>query len=152
MHKPLTYALLGWVAVCIATQMNYLNKALDTFNTTMVSSVYYVFFTLCTVTASMIMYKYWENENAGHIVLQLLSLVILLLGVHTLSSTRDSKPGWRAGLSMVLGRSELRKAHYELCSTVEEDGLEEEDLEGDLDDDASEARPRYVTSTSPLLR
>ena len=35
----------------------HLNKALDTFNTAMVSSVYYIFFTICTITASSIMYK-----------------------------------------------------------------------------------------------
>ena len=36
--------------------MNYLNKALDTFGTALVSSVYYVFFTTCVIAASMIMY------------------------------------------------------------------------------------------------
>ena len=34
-------------------------QALDTFNTAMVSSVYYVMFTILTITASMIMYKDW---------------------------------------------------------------------------------------------
>ena len=43
--KSPTYVFVGAVAVCVATQMNYLNKALDTFNTALVSSVYYVFFT-----------------------------------------------------------------------------------------------------------
>ena len=46
-----------------ATQMNYLNKALDTFN--IVSSVYYVFFTVSVITASTIMYKDWERNTAG---------------------------------------------------------------------------------------
>ena len=44
--KSPTYVFVGAVAVCVATQMNYLNKALDTFNTALVSSVYYVFFTV----------------------------------------------------------------------------------------------------------
>ncbi len=105
MHKPLTYALLGLVAISLATQLNYLNKALDTFGTTMVSSVYYAFFTVCTVTASMIMYKDWANERANLIVTQVFALCVLLLGVHTLSSTRSSEPGLRAGLRSMLGRS-----------------------------------------------
>jgi hypothetical protein len=34
---------------CILTQMNYLNKALDLFNTAIVSPVYYVMFTVLTI-------------------------------------------------------------------------------------------------------
>lgn len=41
------------VVSCILTQMNYLNKALDLFNTAIVSPVYYVMFTLLTIGASM---------------------------------------------------------------------------------------------------
>lgn len=37
------------VVVCILTQMNYLNKALDLFNTAIVSPVYYVMFTVLTI-------------------------------------------------------------------------------------------------------
>lgn len=39
------------VVSCILTQMNYLNKALDLFNTAIVSPVYYVMFTLLTIGA-----------------------------------------------------------------------------------------------------
>ena len=67
LHKRETLVFGGSVLLCIATQMNYLNKALDTFGTAIVSSVYYVFFTFCTVTASMIMYKDWENQTATSI-------------------------------------------------------------------------------------
>ncbi len=34
---------------CILTQMNYLNKALDLFNTAIVSPGYYVMFTILTI-------------------------------------------------------------------------------------------------------
>lgn len=39
------------------TQMNYLNKALDLFNTAVVTPVYYVMFTTATCAASMIMMR-----------------------------------------------------------------------------------------------
>ena len=39
------------------------HQALDTFNTAMVSSIYYVLFTVCTITASTIMYKDWKNQT-----------------------------------------------------------------------------------------
>ena len=59
----LRVAAMRCLALCSATQMNYLNRALDTFNTTMVTSVYYVYFTVSTVAASTIMYKDWENQT-----------------------------------------------------------------------------------------
>ncbi|XP_078447259.1 putative magnesium transporter NIPA2 isoform X2 [Wolffia australiana] len=45
------------VVVCCVLQIHYLNKALDTFNTAVVSPVYYVMFTSLTILASMIMFK-----------------------------------------------------------------------------------------------
>uniref|UniRef100_A0A7S4EVW7 Magnesium transporter n=1 Tax=Chrysotila carterae TaxID=13221 RepID=A0A7S4EVW7_CHRCT len=124
-HKKETYLLVLWVLLCIATQMNYLNKALDTFNTTMVSSVYYVFFTLCTVTASMIMYKDWENQTANTIGWQMIALLVLVLGVHVLSATKDSPPGCGDGLRVVLGRaSRPQPDGYTLCSASEDDDIE----------------------------
>ncbi|OMO88553.1 Magnesium transporter NIPA [Corchorus olitorius] len=43
------------VTFCCLLQVNYLNKALDTFNTAVISPVYYVMFTTFTIIASMIM-------------------------------------------------------------------------------------------------
>jgi hypothetical protein len=45
------------VVVCVLTQMNYLNKALDLFNTAIVSPVYYVMFTTATIVASLILFQ-----------------------------------------------------------------------------------------------
>jgi hypothetical protein len=45
------------VVTCLLTQMNYLNKALDLFNTAIVSPIYYVMFTLLTIVASVIMFQ-----------------------------------------------------------------------------------------------
>ena len=41
----------------MVTQMNYLNKALDLFNTAIVSPIYYVMFTTFTITASAILFQ-----------------------------------------------------------------------------------------------
>ncbi|KAL5146644.1 putative magnesium transporter NIPA4 [Glycine soja] len=54
---PQTWAFTLVVIVCVLTQMNYLNKALDTFNTAVVSPIYYVMFTTFTIVASVIMFK-----------------------------------------------------------------------------------------------
>ena len=43
--NPVAWGLLGAVLACVMTQMNYLNKALDIFNTSLVTPIYYVMFT-----------------------------------------------------------------------------------------------------------
>ncbi|RZB51314.1 putative magnesium transporter NIPA4 [Glycine soja] len=54
---PQTWAFSLVVIVCVLTQMNYLNKAVDTFNAAVVSPIYYVMFTAFTIVASVIMFK-----------------------------------------------------------------------------------------------
>ena len=50
------------VTVSIITQMNYLNKALDTFNTAVVTPIYYVFFTTSTIVSSAILFNGWGEH------------------------------------------------------------------------------------------
>lgn len=45
------------VITCVLTQMNYLNKALDLYNTAVVSPVYYVMFTVLTIIASVLLFQ-----------------------------------------------------------------------------------------------
>ena len=45
--------------------MNYLNKALDLFNTAVVTPIYYVMFTAATIAASMIMMR--EQQTAAQV-------------------------------------------------------------------------------------
>lgn len=47
--------------VCVIIQMNYLNKSLDIFNTPIVTTVYYVLFTLFVMAASAILFKEFFN-------------------------------------------------------------------------------------------
>lgn len=54
---PETYAFMLTLVFCLVTQMNYLNKSLDLFNTAVVSPIYYVMFTVSTIVASMIMFR-----------------------------------------------------------------------------------------------
>ncbi|KAB2623106.1 magnesium transporter NIPA2-like [Pyrus ussuriensis x Pyrus communis] len=52
-----TWIFVLVVTVCCLFQINYLNKALDTFNTAVISPVYYVMFTIFTILASVILFK-----------------------------------------------------------------------------------------------
>ncbi|KAL3353646.1 hypothetical protein AABB24_018393 [Solanum stoloniferum] len=86
-----------WVFVmvsvtCIITQLNYLNKALDTFNTAVVSPIYYAMFTSLTILASAIMFKDWSGQSVSSIVSALCGFLTVLSGTLVLHSTRDPDP------------------------------------------------------------
>lgn len=70
-------------------QIIFLNKALDTFNTAVISPVYYVMFTTFTILASMIMFKDWDSQNASQIVTELCGFVTILSGTFLLHKTKD---------------------------------------------------------------
>ncbi|XP_024969790.1 probable magnesium transporter NIPA1 [Cynara cardunculus var. scolymus] len=75
--------------VFVLMQLNYLNKALDTFNTAVISPVYYVMFTSLTILASMIMFKNWDHQNASQIVTELGGFVTIFSGTFLLHKTKD---------------------------------------------------------------
>jgi hypothetical protein len=52
-----TYMFIFLVLILIILQMNYLNKSLDTFNTAVVTTVYYVLFTLFVMINSSLLFK-----------------------------------------------------------------------------------------------
>ncbi|KAL2596349.1 hypothetical protein AAZV13_11G096700 [Glycine max] len=60
---PQTWFFLTVAIICVITQLNYLNRALDTFNATIVSPVYYVMFTTLTIIATAIMFKDWSRSG-----------------------------------------------------------------------------------------
>ncbi|KAI3788875.1 hypothetical protein L2E82_01655 [Cichorium intybus] len=86
---PQTWAFTFFVLLCVITQMNYLNKALDTFNTAVVSPIYYVMFTSLTILASVIMFKDWDGQNPTQIVTELCGFVTILSGTFLLHKTKD---------------------------------------------------------------
>uniref|UniRef100_A0A5B7B3J2 Probable magnesium transporter n=1 Tax=Davidia involucrata TaxID=16924 RepID=A0A5B7B3J2_DAVIN len=77
---------------CIITQLNYLNKALDTFNTAVVSPIYYAMFTSLTIFASAIMFKDWSGQSASNIVSVLCGFITVFSGTMVLHSTREPDP------------------------------------------------------------
>ncbi|KAM7478824.1 hypothetical protein LguiA_027037 [Lonicera macranthoides] len=90
---PQTWAFTLVVIVCVITQMNYLNKALDTFNTAVVSPIYFVMFTSLTILASVIMFKDWDRQNPTQIVTEMCGFVTILSGTFLLHKTKDMADG-----------------------------------------------------------
>ncbi|XP_039842097.1 probable magnesium transporter NIPA2 isoform X2 [Panicum virgatum] len=78
--------MLVYIAIC--SLMGSLT-ALDSFNTAVVSPVYYVMFTILTIVANMIMYKDWASQTATQIATQLCGFVTIVAGTFLLHKTRD---------------------------------------------------------------
>ncbi|PNT60858.1 hypothetical protein BRADI_5g07100v3 [Brachypodium distachyon] len=83
-----TWFFIVVVIICCVVQLNYLNKALDSFNTAVVAPVYYVMFTILTILANMIMYKDWDSQNATQIASELCGFVTIVAGTFLLHKTR----------------------------------------------------------------
>ncbi|CAK7323574.1 unnamed protein product [Dovyalis caffra] len=103
---PQTWAFTMVVLACVITQINYLNKALDTFNTAVVSPIYYVMFTSLTILASVIMFKDWDGQNASQIVTEICGFVTILSGTFLLHKTKDMVEGTSQSLSLRLPKHE----------------------------------------------
>lgn len=84
-----TWVFVLVVTVCCVFQLNYLNKALDTFNTAIIAPVYYVMFTIFTILASVILFKDWESQNGAQIVTELCGFITILSGTFLLHKTKD---------------------------------------------------------------
>lgn len=72
------YFLFGFVIVTLLTEIVYLNKALELFNTAMVTPTYYVLFTFCTLVSSIVLF---QGLDASPI-----AIVTIVLGFLTICS------------------------------------------------------------------
>lgn len=88
-----TYVFIIVVVVCILTQMNYFNKALDQFDTSIVNPLYYVTFTTCTLLASFIMFRGFNTTSAVNIISLLIGFLIIFSGVYLLNISRKENEG-----------------------------------------------------------
>ncbi|XP_051133797.1 probable magnesium transporter NIPA6 [Andrographis paniculata] len=92
-----TWFFFSVVVICVVTQLNYLNKALDTFDAAIVSPIYYVMFTTLTIVASAIMFKDWSGQNISTITSELCGFITVLSGTVILHATRDEEPAVGSG-------------------------------------------------------
>lgn len=92
---PSTYAF-GIVSVmCILTQMNYFNKALSQFSTSIVNPLYYVTFTTATLCASFILFKGFNTTDVVNTMSLLDGFLIIFAGVYLLNLSRGDPDGHR---------------------------------------------------------
>lgn len=91
---PLFFILLTMLALSVTTQINYLNKALDTFNTSLVTPIYYVFFTSMVVTCSAILFQEWYGMKAGDIIGTLSGFFTIINGIFLLHAFKNTNITW----------------------------------------------------------
>ncbi|KAI0088891.1 DUF803-domain-containing protein [Irpex rosettiformis] len=99
---PSTYVFGIVTAGCILVQMNYFNKALDTFSTNVVNPMYYVGFSTATIVASVILFQGFNTTDATNSISLLAGFITTFLGVHLLEISR--KP---SGMHAINGHSAL---------------------------------------------
>lgn len=98
----LPYILVIITVVFIIIQMNYLNKALDTFNTSIVTPIYYVIFTSLVILASAILFKELKNMTATNVLGDICGFLVVICAVILLNAFKDMD------VSMDDVRSQLR--------------------------------------------
>lgn len=86
---PLFWFFLISVIITISIQMNYLNKSLDTFDTSLVTPIYYVFFTTFVLIASAILFKEWTRLSTQDIIGTLCGFVVLIVAIFMLNAFKD---------------------------------------------------------------
>jgi hypothetical protein len=100
---PSTYVFGIVVVSCILVQMNYFNKALDTFSTNVVNPMYYVGFSTATIVASLILFQGFNTTDGTNTMTLLAGFTVTFLGVHLLNLSRKPDPPTANGHSALEG-------------------------------------------------
>uniref|UniRef100_A0A914ZCE9 Magnesium transporter NIPA2 n=1 Tax=Panagrolaimus superbus TaxID=310955 RepID=A0A914ZCE9_9BILA len=77
----LTWFWLLSVIACVSVQLIYLNKSLDIYNTSMVTPIYYVFFTTFVILASGILYKEWSCLGVSDVIGNVIGFLTTIIGI-----------------------------------------------------------------------
>ncbi|KAJ5725259.1 magnesium transporter NIPA5 [Penicillium malachiteum] len=88
-----TYVFAIVTGFCILTQMNYFNKALNSFSTSIVNPLYYVTFTTATLCASFILFQGFNTTDAVNTISLLCGFLIIFTGVYLLNLSRHDPDG-----------------------------------------------------------
>jgi len=135
--SPLLWLWLGVVIFCISVQLNYLNKALDIYNISMVTSIYYVGFNCCVLMATAILYNEWTRLGIKDIIGSVCGFCVTVIGVFQMQCFNH--------LHITL--SQLKKQIYKSTEAASSDGEQENSQDSQM-----RRRRSLVGSTSePLM-
>ena len=100
---PSTYVFMIVTAVAIMTQMNYFNKALSQFSTSIVNPLYYVTFTTATLCASFILFQGFNTVDAVNTISLLCGFLVIFAGVYLLNLARGDPDGHKMMNGKMIG-------------------------------------------------
>ncbi|KAF8944188.1 hypothetical protein BGZ47_004549 [Haplosporangium gracile] len=108
------YVTIAFVVCTLLTEINYLNKALNLFNTAIVTPVYYVIFTSATLVASVILFQGFSASGAS-IMTVVMGFFVICAGVVLLQTSKRNDTAVVAA---------LQKSKSSLSLQDEEDHIE----------------------------
>ena len=88
---PIFYPLLLILISSAVMQIRYLNRALQTFNSTQVIPTQFVLFTLSVIIGSAVLYRDFEATTADRVGKFILGCLLTFFGVYLITSKRDSR-------------------------------------------------------------
>ncbi|KAG6653449.1 probable magnesium transporter NIPA6 [Carya illinoinensis] len=118
MAYPQTWFFLTVAVICVVTQLNYLNKALDTFSAAIVSPVYYVMFTTLTIIASAIMFKDWSGQNVSSIASEICGFITVLSGTIILHATKEQEQPTQGTVTWYISGDSIKSFEDEHLITI----------------------------------
>ncbi|XP_033829765.1 magnesium transporter NIPA2 [Periophthalmus magnuspinnatus] len=89
LKEPLFWVLIICLVICVTIQISYLNKALDIFNTSIVTPIYYVFFTTSVMACSAILFKEWLRMTTDGALGTISGFLTIILGIFLLHAFKD---------------------------------------------------------------
>ncbi|XP_054156961.1 magnesium transporter NIPA2-like [Oppia nitens] len=87
--NPLFWAFLGSVVITVCIQMNYLNKSLDIFDTSVVTPIYYVFFTTFVIIASALLFKEWHSMTTEDTIGSISGFLVVIIAIFLLNAFKE---------------------------------------------------------------
>lgn len=96
LQEPLFWCLLVALVICVSIQISYLNKALDIFNTSIVTPIYYVFFTTSVMACSAILFKEWLRMTTDGAVGTISGFLTIIMGIFLLHAFKDITFTWES--------------------------------------------------------
>ncbi|XP_034267253.1 magnesium transporter NIPA3 [Pantherophis guttatus] len=117
-RNPLLYVLALVLVLAVSTQINYLNKSLDVFNTSMVTPIYYVCFTTTVVICSVILFKEWNSMELGDIIGTLSGFFTIIIGIFFLHAFKNVSITWNQLAASVKKDPSLPLHAYESHHTL----------------------------------
>ncbi|WVQ83683.1 hypothetical protein IAT38_005826 [Cryptococcus sp. DSM 104549] len=121
--------LFVFVVVTLLTEINYLNKALELFNTSMVVPVYFCFFSSATLVTSFILYQ-GLKASAVTLITMVLGFLVTCLGITLLQLSKvdpeqlDTKLDRRSTMLMQASRHQTEDAEKGEVSAYEDPGMD----------------------------